>query len=451
MTPTPLTFDAVAAWLDAMPDASTLGDHALLSRVLEVERLRRRADALAVDAAAEVAHRSPQALDADGPSARHGHRRPVHLIEELTRTSQREASARIRLGSALRPRRTATGEWLPPLWPEVASTFRSGGIGRDAAAAIVRELDAAAPRCAPGDLAAAERMLVDRATTEPADVVADHARLVRDLLDEDGIEPRDAALRSQRSFRLGRERHSMTPFTGLADPASAAMLRAALDAARPRPRFERSPRADLAVAPALVPEREPEPQPQPQPDERTFAQREFDTLMDLVTAGSRAGDAPTRARAAVVATISLGDLERRRGAGVIDGVVEPVAASTFDTLACDGGVQLLTTDDEGIPLRLGPRIRCFTPAQRRALAVRDLGCVFPLCTARAAACDAHHVVPWSEGGPTDLDNGVLLCPAHHHHLHATGRRLRMIDGRPHLAVHDRWRPLRPPPQRILRT
>jgi hypothetical protein len=28
-------------------------------------------------------------------------------------------------------------------------------------------------------------------------------------------------------------------------------------------------------------------------------------------------------------------------------------------------------------------------------------------------CDTHHLVPFSEGGPTDLANGARVCPGHH--------------------------------------
>ncbi len=39
------------------------------------------------------------------------------------------------------------------------------------------------------------------------------------------------------------------------------------------------------------------------------------------------------------------------------------------------------------------------------------------CDARLTFCDAHHVVHWSAGGATDLDNLVLLCRHHHRTLH----------------------------------
>ncbi|HVE74399.1 MAG TPA: HNH endonuclease signature motif containing protein, partial [Mycobacteriales bacterium] len=46
--------------------------------------------------------------------------------------------------------------------------------------------------------------------------------------------------------------------------------------------------------------------------------------------------------------------------------------------------------------------------------------------------DAHHVVPLSEGGPTVMDNLVLLCRRHHrlwHHdrLHRTDLHVPWLD------------------------
>ncbi|MCA0295092.1 MAG: HNH endonuclease [Actinobacteria bacterium] len=39
--------------------------------------------------------------------------------------------------------------------------------------------------------------------------------------------------------------------------------------------------------------------------------------------------------------------------------------------------------------------------------------MFPGCDAPPSACEAHHVVPWQQGGPTALWNLVLLCHPHH--------------------------------------
>lgn len=36
-----------------------------------------------------------------------------------------------------------------------------------------------------------------------------------------------------------------------------------------------------------------------------------------------------------------------------------------------------------------------------------------MATPSVTLCHAHHLVPWSEGGGTDLAAGILLCPLHH--------------------------------------
>jgi len=89
------------------------------------------------------------------------------------------------------------------------------------------------------------------------------------------------------------------------------------------------------------------------------------------------------------------------------------------------------------PLDLGRASRVVTPAQRSALAVRDGGGVFPDCQRPLAWCEAHHLVHWLDGGPTDLANLALVCRAYHRAVHEGGWQLtRGPDGqlkvsRPH--------------------
>ena len=66
-----------------------------------------------------------------------------------------------------------------------------------------------------------------------------------------------------------------------------------------------------------------------------------------------------------------------------------------------------------IPLAVGRTARTATPAQRRALAARDRGCIIPGCAIPAEACQTHHVDDWAAGGTTDLHRLALLCWAHH--------------------------------------
>lgn len=50
--------------------------------------------------------------------------------------------------------------------------------------------------------------------------------------------------------------------------------------------------------------------------------------------------------------------------------------------------------------------------------VAEAECRAEGCSIPAAWCEAHHPGrPWSQGGRTDLREGVLLCPWHHHRAH----------------------------------
>ncbi len=66
-----------------------------------------------------------------------------------------------------------------------------------------------------------------------------------------------------------------------------------------------------------------------------------------------------------------------------------------------------------LPLDTGTPTPTVPPHLRRAVARRDRRCAFPGCRQRPAACQVHHLIPRSRGGPTALWNLVLLCPFHH--------------------------------------
>ena len=109
-------------------------------------------------------------------------------------------------------------------------------------------------------------------------------------------------------------------------------------------------------------------------------------------------------------------IRRGRVVTTADGAaVDPLAAAV---LLCDSVVRPFQVDDKARILWGGRRRRSITHAQRAALAIRDGGCVFPDCDAPPSWCDGHHVEWWRDGGPTDIDNLVLLCRRHHGDAHS---------------------------------
>ncbi|QNG21369.1 DUF222 domain-containing protein [Rhodococcus triatomae] len=117
-------------------------------------------------------------------------------------------------------------------------------------------------------------------------------------------------------------------------------------------------------------------------------------------------------------TDDLTDLADRRGIAWSPWM-GPLTINTARLLGCDANVTAIVLDEHGAPLSVGRTRRTVTRAQRTALAARDGGCAFPGCGATAAWCEGHHIRHWADGGPTDLDNLVLLCGTHHRLLHTT--------------------------------
>ena len=98
-----------------------------------------------------------------------------------------------------------------------------------------------------------------------------------------------------------------------------------------------------------------------------------------------------------------------------------LTADAARRLACDAALIAWVSSavSPGKNLRLGRKTRKIPPALRRALRLRDGGCRFPGCP-RMRFLDAHHVIHWADGGPTDLENLILLCGRHHRSMHEEG-------------------------------
>ncbi|NMD62641.1 MULTISPECIES: HNH endonuclease signature motif containing protein [Rhodococcus] len=95
----------------------------------------------------------------------------------------------------------------------------------------------------------------------------------------------------------------------------------------------------------------------------------------------------------------------------------PLSVSQTRLLGCDCFLSTVLLDDHGAPLDARPGKRLVTAEQRVALIARDKGCAFPGCECVPAWTDAHHIRHWSNGGPTVMNNLVLLCRSHHRLMH----------------------------------
>jgi hypothetical protein len=185
-------------------------------------------------------------------------------------------------------------------------------------------------------------------------------------------------------------------------------------------------------------------------DPRSIGQLASDTFLSLLQAGADTdhtrllGTGAASIRVLVTKTAletagiagPAGTATGAPGHGRIESTGDIVSAATARRLACDGTTTQVTLDTSGRPLDVGREHRTFTPRQRTALAVRDGACMFGDCSTEPAMTEAHHIVPWAEGGRTDLANGILLCKFHHLLLHNNGWQIRLTG-------HTYW--LIPPP------
>ncbi|OYO21258.1 HNH endonuclease [Enemella dayhoffiae] len=172
-------------------------------------------------------------------------------------------------------------------------------------------------------------------------------------------------------------------------------------------------------------------------------QRRADALVTLTTRGWGSGGQQIPRVAAerprVVVLMNEADLRKRAEpvGALVDGT--EVSAGDLRRLCCDADLLPVVLGSQSEPLDVGLTSRLVTPSIRRALTLRDKGCVFPGCDAPDARCEAHHIIPWYAGGETSMNNLCLVC-SHHHRLVEPSRfwataesdrwGVKMIRGRP---------------------
>jgi len=428
--------------------------------------------------AADIARRSARELGTEGLAQQRGFKDGVGLVQNLTGVTREEAARLVRVGDLLEtaqavapvheaahePRLEAgerslavlaalPGGWEAPIGVAVRNGWLSAAQGE----ALRRELGA--PRLA--ELAtewrdAALGLIGDtwsgQWTPEDLGRAAKRARASLDTL----AASREAEQRKeQRSFKRVVRRSGMVHYDIDLDPESDARfygpIRTMLSPRLGGPRFRDA--AAIERARELG------------EDPRTNEQLQADTLVDLVECGGQSESNVLLARHRPQVTIAVtttelkkardtqdalarhhaGDHSRCPGAGFfptgpgrpvcagpdqgiawIDGAEAPITATDALRMLCGSGFTPILFDETGQAIDVGKDQRLFTRRQRRAMAKRDGGCLWPDCLLPPEATEAHHLNPWGEhpaNHRTETRDGALFCKRHHLMLHNHGARV----------------------------
>lgn len=389
----------------AADDLFALPAPALLDREAELLRARNRLDA-------ELARTTRRAELAQAPE-HDGQKTMASWLRGHGHLSPRAAGLLVRNGRALAH------------LPAVAAGCAVGGITADQLAIIApitTPANLAAAAAQDIDLAVIDQALVDVATGERYDRLAQVVHHYLSALDPDGPEPDPTEGR-----RLSITTHADGTVSGhfAADAVGGDKIRTVLEAHLQANR--------------------------PAGDRRTRAQQLGDAFVQWADNTLAAGAAPILRthKPQVVVTIPLADLvdpATGLGAGEL-GFGTAISAARARMLACDGNVTRIVIGPEGQPMDVGRKHRVVPPHLRRAVEVRDHHCVFAGCDAPHYWCDVHHLLHWCDDGETSLENSGLLCERHHTQVHHGFRVHRDPDGRWHTYRPDGTEILIPTPLR----
>ncbi|WP_106815201.1 HNH endonuclease signature motif containing protein [Microbacterium timonense] len=462
--------DAVAALSSAALADDGLRDRSddeLLHALGAAAAVNRGIEAVMVEAVGLLRERDELRAHPDRTTTRYGCRNLNELVQRATRASGRSVSDLATASRAVQRRiATSTGKLLPAEFPNlraalaegrvgldaviaVASVFRRGGVGTTGLLAADEELAAAA--CGTGPEAAGPAS---------ADELRALAQVWAAYLDPDGAEPVETRALRKRGLTLGRrDGDGLVPVRGNLLPEVAAQLRLGFDSVL-NPRGEGAPPMGpcFSEAPAgAQPDDETGEPSEAAADSRSWPQKQHDALAVVLAAAAASGELPTLGGAAPTLVVSVReeDLVAGHGYAHLPGDDEPISIAAARQVACAGAVQRVMIADNGRIVSLVTLERVFNHRQRRAIGLRDGGCVIPGCRVPPQWCEVHHVEEHSRGGPTHTDNGVLLCWFHHRTIDTGGWQVRMIDGVPYVKgpywwdAEVRWRPVTKSPSRRL--
>src|SRR3954454_192030 len=339
-------------------------------------------------------------FDKRGLAVEKGARDTAAFLSNALRVSPKEAKDRVA---------EATADL-----PEMRKSLESGDINREHAHEIQHILAQAPDSVPEEELSATEATLVELAQQAIPSVVrrvGQRILVYSDLEDKDPHDRERKLSAPLREFGYRIQRDGSMKYTGTFDAEFAQFVESLLiPLAKPNP-------VDAFG----------------NPDPRTLEERQGDAIAAIFDLAGRAPDLPTKAgeRAAVTVTISLEELERRAGTAMLEGY-GAVSVSQLRRMCCDAKVAPAVLSGAGEVLDLGRTARTASPAQRRALYIRDRGCTGPGCSRGPKWTIPHHIRYWTNphgpGGPTDIVNLGLTCERCHHLLHHGGWEMVLRNG-----------------------
>jgi hypothetical protein len=144
--------------------------------------------------------------------------------------------------------------------------------------------------------------------------------------------------------------------------------------------------------------------------------RRADALVALCSSAIASDPDPDRATVVIHAELDALVSGDRRCEIEGGGMIHP---ETARRLLCTARLQGMIEDRGGNPVRLGRHLREPPGLDDAPASVPGSGVPVPGVRARRFT-KAHHIRWWEHGGPTDLDNLLLVCTFHHKLVHEHG-------------------------------
>ena len=238
-----------------------------------------------------------------------------------------------------------------------------------------------------------ETPLLQKARELPVGRFIDFCHHMRHAGDPVGYADEEAQKVELRSLTLRKGEGGMVWVRGVLDPEGAAVLRTAIESLARR---------------------------NGKGDDRTHDRRFADAVVELASHSLDNALVPQHGsvRPHLNINTTLETLLKQAGAPAADLEFSlPISAEAVERLACDCGVTRILLGSDSMVIDVGREKRVISPAQRKALNVRDKGCRWPGCDRPATWTEGHHLDHWLRGGLSDLGNFVLLCHRHHWMAH----------------------------------